>query len=78
MREGITARTPTIPGKRARGRFLQEVFTELQKVKWPSREDVTQLTSVVLATILFVGLYLAVLDAVLSRVFQFIGLYGNR
>jgi preprotein translocase SecE subunit len=54
------------------------VITELQKVKWPSREDVVQLTGVVIVTIVIVGLYVAALDGIFSRLFQAIGMYGAK
>ncbi len=78
MREAVSGRPPVGPGKRARGRFLHEVITELQKVKWPSREDVVQLTGVVIVTIVIVGLYVAALDGIFSRLFQAIGMYGAK
>jgi preprotein translocase SecE subunit len=57
--------------------FLREVGLELGKVKWPSWHDVTQLTGVVLMTVLSVAVYVAVLDWVLSWLFRHIGLYGK-
>lgn len=78
MREGVGGRTPSVPGKKVRGRFLHEVITELQKVKWPTREDVVQLTGVVIASVVIVGIYVASLDYVFSRLFQFIGMYGGK
>ncbi|MCC7492135.1 MAG: preprotein translocase subunit SecE [Fimbriimonadaceae bacterium] len=63
--------------RRSATRFLHEVYLELQKVKWPSRQDVVQLTSVVLLTIVMVGLYIFVLEQVFGRLFQWIGMYGS-
>ena len=78
MREGVAIKPPGGTGKRARGRFLHEVVTELQKVKWPDRDDVVQLTGVVIATCLLVGAYVAALDGVLGWLFQAIGMYGAK
>lgn len=56
--------------------FLREVGIELRKVKWPSAHDVWQLTLVVIFTIIAVGIYVAVIDLVLSKFFQLIGMYS--
>jgi len=78
MREAVGGRPPTVPGKKARGRFLHEVITELQKVKWPTKEDVVQLTGVVIATVVLVGLYVALLDGAFGWLFRTIGMYGAK
>lgn len=66
-----------VPAKKPRGRFFHEVVLELRKVRWPSREDVTNLTLVVLFTILGVGAYVFIIDWVLLKLFTLIGLYGR-
>jgi preprotein translocase SecE subunit len=54
--------------KLAEGRaFLLEVRTELKKVTWPSRKEVSSTTLVVIATSIFFGFYLWGLDLVFSR-----------
>ena len=57
------------PGRKlAEGRaFLTEVRTELKKVTWPSRKEVSSTTVVVIATSVFFGFYLWGLDIVFSR-----------
>jgi preprotein translocase subunit SecE len=42
--------------------FFHDVRVELKKVTWPSREDVTSTTGVVIATVAFFGLYLAIIE----------------
>jgi preprotein translocase SecE subunit len=59
------------------GQFLREVWLELGKVKWPSWPDVTQLTGVVLLTIISVGLFVSVMDVVFGWLFTHLGLYGK-
>lgn len=66
-----------VPAKKPRGRFFHEVVLELRKVRWPSREDVVNLTSVVLLTIAGVGLYVFTVDWLLLKLFTLIGLYGR-
>jgi len=54
--------------KIAEGRaFLLEVRSELKKVTWPSRKEVSSTTLVVIATSIFFGFYLWGLDLVFSR-----------
>jgi preprotein translocase subunit SecE len=42
--------------------FFRDVRIELKKVTWPSREDVTSTTGVVIATVAFFGIYLAIVE----------------
>ena len=51
-------------------RYFDEVWSELKKVSWPTREQVRTLTVLVFAISVVVGLYITVLD----QVFQ--GLLG--
>jgi preprotein translocase subunit SecE len=67
-------RKPT-PGERTHGRggarlleFLKAVWAELQRVQWPNRRQLFQLTGVVLFFVVIVGAYLGALDAVLSKI----------
>jgi preprotein translocase subunit SecE len=58
---------------RKRGRlvaFLVAVWAELQRVQWPDRRQLTQLTGVVLFFVLIVGAYLGALDAIFSKLIQ--------
>jgi preprotein translocase subunit SecE len=50
--------------------FLSEVRAELRKVTWPSRKEVYQTTLVVIATSVFFGFYLWLLDLGFSRVLE--------
>jgi preprotein translocase subunit SecE len=47
--------------------FLKAVWAELQRVQWPDRKQLTQLTGVVLFFVLIVGVYLGALDAIFSK-----------
>ena len=51
-------------------RFIDEAWSELKKVAWPTREQVRNLTVLVFAISFVVGLYITVLD----QIFQ--GLLG--
>ena len=48
-------------------RYFDEVWSELRKVSWPTREQVRNLTVLVFAISLAVGIYITILDTV----FQF-------
>ena len=57
------------PRKIKEGRdFLTEVRAELKKVTWPSQKEVYSTTIVVIATTVFFGFYLWLLDLGFSRV----------
>ena len=43
-------------------RYFDEVWSELRKVSWPTREQVRNLTVLVFAISLVVGVYITVLD----------------
>jgi preprotein translocase subunit SecE len=49
-------------------RYFDEVFSELRKVSWPTREHVRNLTVLVFAISLVVGVYIAILDAFFQRI----------
>jgi preprotein translocase SecE subunit len=42
--------------------FLHDVRVEMKQVTWPSREDVVATTWVVIATVAFFGVFLAMVD----------------
>jgi len=44
-------------------RYFDEVFSELRKVSWPTREHVRNLTVLVFAISLVVGIYITILDS---------------
>jgi preprotein translocase subunit SecE len=50
--------------------FLKAVWAELQRVQWPNRRQLTQLTGVVLFFVLIIGAYLGALDAIFSKLIQ--------
>ncbi len=45
-------------------RFIDEAWSELKKVTWPTREQVRNLTVLVFTISLVVGLYITLLDAI--------------
>ncbi len=51
-------------------RFLDEAWSELKKVTWPTREQVRNLTLLVFAASVVVGLYITVFDFVFFQAVQ--------
>ena len=49
-------------------RYFDEVWSELRKVSWPTREQVRNLTVLVFAISLVVGIYISILDAFFQNV----------
>jgi preprotein translocase SecE subunit len=55
---------------RRRFQFVNEVWSELTKVTWPSREDATRLTMLVLAVAGIVGVFLATWDFIFTEIVE--------
>jgi len=53
-------------------RYFDEVWSELRKVSWPTREHVRNLTVLVFAISLVVGIYITILDTFFQGVIAFI------
>ena len=54
------------------GAFVQETKQELNKVTWPSRNELLQSTGVVILTTLSMALFISFFDFFLSMVMRFI------
>ena len=52
--------------------FFKDSRTEVRKVVWPTRAETTQLTITVMIIVFLVGLFLWILDMILSGAFRFI------
>jgi preprotein translocase subunit SecE len=53
-------------------RFIDEAWSELKKVSWPTREQVRNLTVLVFAVSFSVGVYITILDAVFQSIVGFL------
>ena len=49
-------------------KFVLEALSELKKVSWTTRKDLIDSTTVVLVSSAFLGLYIGVIDYLLSRI----------
>jgi preprotein translocase subunit SecE len=47
--------------------FLHDVRVEMKQVTWPNREDVVNTTGVVLATVAFFGVFLAIVEWIAQK-----------
>ncbi len=65
-------RTPSVQRIR---RFLNDVWIELKRCEWPTREQVIRSTMIVLGFILAAGAFIGVLDALLSWVTRALRLF---
>ncbi len=51
-------------------RFFGEVVSELRRVTWPTREETTRLTILVLVVSVAIGIFLGVIDIAFARFFS--------
>lgn len=68
------AKSKAVARKRQLGivRYFRETIGELRKVNWPSRQEATQLTIIVLVVVFLMSMLLGVLDLLFSRLFGLI------
>jgi preprotein translocase subunit SecE len=52
--------------------FFSDSWSELKKVRWPNRKELTTYTLVVLITVIFVTIYFAVLDLGISELLRLV------
>lgn len=56
-------------------RFLNDVWIELRRCEWPTREQVTRSTMIVIGFIVVTGAFIGALDALLSWVTRALKLF---
>lgn len=52
--------------------FLRDVVKELKRVSWPTRKELTRYTGVVVATVIFIAIYFAIVDLGISSLVRLI------
>ncbi|MFC3209910.1 MULTISPECIES: preprotein translocase subunit SecE [Planomicrobium] len=52
------------------GDFFKNVVSEMRKVSWPKRKELTRYTIVVLSTVIFMALFFALVDTGISELFR--------
>ena len=54
-------------------RFLEEAWSELKKVTWPTREQTRNLTILVFVVSGLVGVFITFFDAMYTQILAFLG-----
>ena len=57
-------------------RFIDESWSELKKVTWPTREQTVNLTFLVFLVSFVVGVFISAFDLLFSQVLNFVGKLG--
>ena len=70
VRRDATAAHPAHAGGNKVVGFLKACWAELQRVQWPDRQTLFQLTGIVLFFVVIAGLYLGVIDQIFSKLIQ--------
>ena len=52
--------------------FISDSWSELKKVRWPSRKELISYTTVVIVTVVFVTIYFSILDLGISEVLRLV------
>ncbi|MCA1057158.1 preprotein translocase subunit SecE [Rossellomorea aquimaris] len=52
--------------------FFRNVASEMRKVSWPKRKELTRYTITVITTVIFVAVFFAVIDLGISELMRFI------
>lgn len=50
--------------------FFKDVVSEMRKVSWPRRKELTRYTIVVLSTVVFMAVYFGLVDLGISQVLE--------
>ncbi|OQX50888.1 preprotein translocase subunit SecE [candidate division CPR3 bacterium 4484_211] len=50
--------------------FLKQVKAELKRVKWPTSKEVRRLTLLVVITMIILGLYIGIIDVILTKLIE--------
>jgi preprotein translocase subunit SecE len=53
-------------------KYLKETRAELKKVNWPSRQEATNLTLIVIAVTAFMVLLLGLIDYIFAKLFELV------
>ena len=76
QRPSLSPNTPAIPDvtKQSLSLTLKETWEELKKTTWPTRQEANRLTAVVIGVIIVLGIYMGLLDVLLSKIDQLFNL----
>jgi preprotein translocase subunit SecE len=54
------------------GQFLRDVVSEIKRVSWPTRKELTRYSVVVVITVIFIAIYFAIIDLGISKIIRMI------
>ena len=72
-RNQVARPSTAVTGRPTGFRLFGEIISELRKVTWPSRQEATRLTVLVLVVSIVIGAILGVIDIGFSRLFAALG-----
>jgi len=52
--------------------FIKQSISELKKVSWPTKEELKTSTYIVLITLVFISLFLGVVDKIISEIIRMV------
>jgi preprotein translocase subunit SecE len=58
-------------------KYFREVRSELRKVAWPNRKELLTYTGVVVVAVIFVAIYIEVVDVIVSELLTLLGRIGR-
>ncbi|QKS69685.1 preprotein translocase subunit SecE [Paenalkalicoccus suaedae] len=53
-------------------KFLKEVSTEMKRVTWPTRKELTKYTIVTVTTVIFMAIFFAISDFAISAIIDLV------
>ena len=56
---------------RVRSRSIKEFYAELGRVTWPTKEETTRLSIIVVSIAIVIGLFLGLIDLAFSKIIAF-------
>jgi preprotein translocase subunit SecE len=65
-------KTKAVGSRKSPSKFFREMSSELKKVSWPTRKELTTYTIAVMVLVLIFGVIIGVIDLGLSRVIELI------
>jgi preprotein translocase subunit SecE len=74
MAKEMSSTGSTDPSVQRAGNFLKETFEELRKTKWPTSKEAWRLTYVVISVIIALGIYMGILDFLLTKIIESLSL----
>ena len=69
--QNVRAMVGASSGGRGLG-FFREIYAELRRIVWPTREEAMRLSTLVITVAVVVGIFLAIVDSVFTRIFNLI------